>query len=451
MLSRKCYTVNMRTACIIGYLLCSLWANAQGAGYWHTSGAQILDASESSVRIAGINWYGFETADMVAHGLYTQDYKTILQTIKNNGYNTIRIPFSNQMVESPVVPSSVQYYNSAGPINTDLQGLDSLQILDAVIAHAGQIGLRIILDNHRSEAGNSAEASGLWYTEAYPESAWISDWVSLATRYKGNTTVIGMDVRNEPHNANSGGSCWSCGDAARDWHVAAAEAGNAILAVNPSLLIFVEGTDAIGSDTYFWGGQLAGVASAPVTLSVPHQLVYSPHDYGPKEFQQSWFNGSTYSSLVDVWRAHWGYIAQQSIAPVWVGEFGTPNANSDVQDSTPGSQGQWFSSLVQYLTVNPSINWAYWALNGEDSYALLNNVYDATPVNALKQQLLTSIQFPLTGSIPITAPTFTLTSTPTVVTAALSSNDIGDAETITQATGGHNSKRRDPGAQGKRN
>ena len=30
-------------------------------------------------------------------------------------------------------------------------------------------------------------------------------------RYLNNTTVIGMDLRNEPHNDQSGGSCWGCG------------------------------------------------------------------------------------------------------------------------------------------------------------------------------------------------------------------------------------------------
>jgi endoglucanase len=434
MLSRRCQAITVRIACAVALFLCALVVHAQGAGYWNASGAQILDANGKPVRIAGINWYGFETTDLVAHGLNVQDYKTILQTIKNNGYNTIRIPFSNQMVESPIVPGYIQYTNSSGPINADLQGLNSLQILDAIIAQAGQIGLRVILDNHRSEAGNSSEASGLWYTDAYPESAWINDWTALATRYKGNTTVIGMDVRNEPHNANSGGACWSCGTAANDWHLAAARAGNAILAVNSSLLIFVEGTDAIGNDYYFWGGQLAGVASAPVTLNVANQLVYSAHDYGPKEYPQPWFNGATYTSLVSVWRSHWGYIAEQGIAPVWVGEFGTPNADSDAQDTTSGSQGQWFSGLVQYLTATPVISWTYWALNGEDAYSLLDNNYDATPVNALKQQELASIQFPLTGSNPITAPTLTLAGTPSSVTAAASPSDTGNSTITTEVT-----------------
>ena len=61
---------------------------------------------------------------------------------------------------------NISYHNGSGPINTDLHGLNSLQILDKIVTYAGQIGLRIILDNHRSEAGNSAEANGLWYTDA---------------------------------------------------------------------------------------------------------------------------------------------------------------------------------------------------------------------------------------------------------------------------------------------
>jgi len=41
---------------------------APGAGYWHTSGSKIVDSNNQQVRIAGINWYGFETGDEVAHG-----------------------------------------------------------------------------------------------------------------------------------------------------------------------------------------------------------------------------------------------------------------------------------------------------------------------------------------------------------------------------------------------
>jgi endoglucanase len=369
-------------------------AYGQGTGYWHTSGNRILDANGHLVRVAGINWYGFETTDEVVHGLWAQDYHYILNAIQSNGYNVIRMPLSNQMVETPIIPTNISYHNASGPINTDLEGLNSLQILDKIVAYAGQIGLRIILDNHRSEAGNGAEGNGLWYTTQYPESAWTNDWVSLTQRYLNNSTVIGLDLRNEPHNDQSGGSCWGCGLMSYDWRLAAERGGNAALAVNPSLLIFVEGTDCYNNDCDWWGGNLEGAQTYPVTLNVANQLVYSAHDYGPNLYQQSWFNSNTtYQSLVAVWTKFWAYLSLNNVAPVWVGEFGTTNNSSDIESSVPGSQGQWFQSIVTFLQNNTQLDWTYWALNGEDSYALLDSNYDSTPVSALKQQLLASIQF----------------------------------------------------------
>ena len=112
--------------------LATTLAQAQ-SGYWHTNGNQILDSGGRTVRIAGVNWYGFETTDEVVHGLWAQDYHYIMNAIASNGYNVVRIPFSNQMVESPIVPSNISYQNGSGPINTDLRGLNSLQILDKIV------------------------------------------------------------------------------------------------------------------------------------------------------------------------------------------------------------------------------------------------------------------------------------------------------------------------------
>ncbi|WP_232248490.1 cellulase family glycosylhydrolase [Streptacidiphilus rugosus] len=380
-------------------------AGAVGQGYWHTSGSTILDAAGNPVRIAGINWYGFETPDAVAHGLWSADYKALIDDMRNLGYNTVRIPFSNQMVETNPVPNNLGYYGQGGPINTDLKGLTSLQILDRIIAYAGQDNLKVILDDHRSEAGNSAEQNGLWYTGAYPASAWLADWNTMAKRYAGNSTVIGFDLRNEPHTpaytAYSAGATWGSGDPATDWRLAAQTAGNAVEADDPGALVFVEGIsnypDASvsgGYSTDWWGGNLDGAGTYPVTLDSPGHVVYSAHDYGPHEYAQTWFNsGTTPAGLDAVWDKHWGYLAKQNIAPVWVGEFGTPNAATDAADSTPGSQGQWFSSLVSYIKGN-GLSWTYWALNGEDAYGLLDNGYDPTPVSAPKQAALNTVEFP---------------------------------------------------------
>lgn len=366
-------------------------------GFWHTESNRIVNESGASIRISGVNWSGFETTNMVPGGLKVQDYRSILDSIQAAGYNTVRIPFSNQMVESPIIPTDIRFQAaSVNAINQDLADLNSLEILDHIIDAAGQAGLKVILDNHRSEAGSSAEANGLWYTVEYPESAWIADWTTLAARYKGNSTVIGFDLRNEPHNANQGGSCWSCGGAT-DWHLAAQRAGNAILRTNPNLLIFVEGTDIVGSESDFWGGNLAGVRTTPVHLSLAGRLVYSVHVYGPSEYQQIWFNDrTTAASLSALFHRHWGFISDSGLAPVWIGEFGTSNSDADISSIEPGSEGQWFQALITYLGSHPNIGWSYWSINGEDRYGLLNAFYIATPANALKAQALASIR--LSGS-----------------------------------------------------
>ncbi|MGP8173077.1 MAG: cellulase family glycosylhydrolase [Terracidiphilus sp.] len=447
---RIVHGVFVLTALAMALVSPSAWA--QGVGYWHTSGNKIVDANGDTVRMAGINWYGFETPDYLVHGLWAQDYHTVLNTIKSLGYNVIRIPFSNQMVESDPVPTNYTSYADGGVVNSQLVGQTALQDLDTIVAYAGSIGLRVILDNHRSEAGSSNEASGLWYTSAYPQANWIADWKTLATRYSastftfnGNPTVIGMDLRNEPHLSGSGattGSCWT-GDTAtngcptsltaQNWPVAAEAAGNAILAINPKLLIFVEGNDCYSGVCGWQGGNLIGVANYPVTLSVADQLVYSAHDYGPNLYQQAWFNNSTTPASLDaIWNKYWGYISAAGTAPVWLGEFGTDNTSTDIENSAAGSQGQWFESLVSFLQNNPSINWTYWALNGEDSYALLDSNYDATPVSSLKQSELTSIQFPLSGGS--TTPGFTLA--PSASTLSLTQGKTAtDTITVTDVDG----------------
>lgn len=407
------FHLSMPSAAILTAVLALFSAPAvvcgQGGGYWHTSGSQILDAHGNTVRIAGINWFGFETSDQVVHGLGNQDYRQILHTISSSGFNTIRLPFSNQMVENPIVPA---FEKTPGAINSELAGLNSLEIMDKIVAAAGTEGLKVILDDHRSDAGDSNQSTGLWYTRAYPESHWIADWEMLARRYKnftdadGNPIVIGMDLRNEPYTMVNGepiGSCWTgdtttggcpVTDTAHNWPQAAGRAALAVLSINPNLLIFVEGVDCYSGSCNWQGGNLEGAGTYPVELPFSGHLVYSAHDYGPDVSPQPWFRMDTTTALLEQgWMKHWAYLSAGNIAPVWLGEFGTSNNQKDIQSNVPGSQGQWFSAMVNFLRAQPRISWAYWAVNGEDRTGLLTSNYSAPPPHSLKLEQLASIQF----------------------------------------------------------
>ncbi|WP_329292069.1 cellulase family glycosylhydrolase [Streptomyces pseudovenezuelae] len=357
-------------------------AEAAGAGYWHTSGRQILDASGQPVRIAGINWFGFETSNHVVHGLWSRDYKSMIDQMKSLGYNTIRIPFSDDILKAGTVPNSIDF--SSGK-NADLQGRDSLGVLDKLVSYAGQDGLKVILDRHRPDSGGQ---SALWYTAAVPESTWIANLKALATRYKGQDTVVGIDLHNEPHDP----ACWGCGDTATDWRLAAQRAGNAVLSVNPELLIFVEGVQTVNGVSGWWGGNLMGVAQYPVQLNVANRVVYSAHDYATSVAQQSWFSDPSFpANMPGIWDKYWGYIFKQNIAPVWVGEFGTTLQSTMDQ--------KWLAALVSYLRPTStygadSFHWTFWSWNPNsgDTGGILKD--DWQTVDTVKDGYLASVKAP---------------------------------------------------------
>ncbi|WP_439943331.1 cellulase family glycosylhydrolase [Streptomyces sp. BBFR115] len=354
---------------------------AAGAGYWHTSGRQILDAAGNPVRIAGVNWFGFETGNHVVHGLWSRDYKSMIDQMKSLGYNTIRLPYSDDIFKAGTTADSINFNN----MNTDLQGLSPLQVMDKIVAYAGQDGLKVILDRHRPDSGGQ---SALWYTSAVPESTWIADLKALATRYQGQDTVIGIDLHNEPHDP----ACWGCGDQATDWRLAAERAGDAVLSVTPNLLIFVEGVQTVDGVSGWWGGNLMGVGQYPVRLDVANRVVYSAHDYATSVAQQSWFSDPAFpANMPGVWDKYWGYVFKQNIAPVWVGEFGTTLQSTVDQ--------KWLSALVSYLRPTSTygadgFQWTYWSWNPDsgDTGGILKD--DWQTVDTVKDGYLASIKAP---------------------------------------------------------
>lgn len=166
----------------------------------------------------------------------------------------------------------------------------------------------------------------------------------MAERYKNDDTIIAYDLKNEPHGKPYEGQAaaiWNASTAANNWKYVAQETALKVLAVNPNVLIMVEGTEIYPvdlatngdfhstdeKDYYFnwWGGNLRGVADYPIELGkYQNKLVYSPHDYGPTVYKQPWFyDGYDFDSLMaDCWGDNWFYIYKQNIAPLLIGEWG---------------------------------------------------------------------------------------------------------------------------------
>ncbi|MEM0942304.1 MAG: cellulase family glycosylhydrolase [Pseudomonadota bacterium] len=322
-----------------------------------TAGNQIVDATGTPVQIRAVNWFGAENNVRAPHGLWARPMTEMMDQMVAEGFNAIRLPFSVQNILEDLPATSV-----AG--DPSLQGLTTLEIFDRIIAYAEDIGIKIILDAHRVTQGDGAE--GIWYSGQYDEADWIEAWQILGNRYGTSDAIIGADLLNEPHLGT-----WGTGQR-NDWAAAAETAGNAVLEVAPDWLILVEGIGTYQGNNYWWGGQLQGVRDRPVVLNADDKLVYSPHDYPASIFQQPWFTDG--SNLYDVFREHWGFIFEEGIAPVLLGEFGSRLQNPlDLV---------WAEAITDYLSgdfdgdgVNdlpdgsfgPSFAWWSWNPNSGDT------------------------------------------------------------------------------------
>jgi endoglucanase len=364
-------------------------AELANLNYLHTDGTKIVDSKGKEVRLTGVNWFGAETGVLAPHGLWDRNYKDMLDQIVEMGFNTIRLPYSNELLDvTQKPPEGIDYYK-----NTDLKDLNGIQILDKIITEAGKRNLKVILDQHRPD---TLGQSDMWYSDDLTEAQWISDWKFLAQRYYGNDTVVGADLHNEP----SGDATWGTDDPKTDWRLAAERAGNAVLSVNPDWLILVEGIakseDDFGNilDWYWQGGSLQFARVAPVRLDVPNRVVYSPHDYGPSVYEQGWFHDADFpKNLPDVWDHHWSYLVTQNIAPVLVGEFGGDTFGADT------TEGVWQSTLLKFIKDN-NMSYTYWAFNGNsaDTGGLLD-AKDWNKVNTDKVTELQTYQWPLMTNV----------------------------------------------------
>jgi endoglucanase len=327
------------------------------SGFLHVVGNTLVDDRGKVVRLTGVNWFGLETGNLSPHGLWARDYRSMLRQIADLGFNSVRVPWCNMVLRDGVEAKSVNDYGAdpydgTDPMNAPLVGKTPLEIMDAVIEAAGDVGLKVILDNHSRRPDGYMEEQ-VWYTDDVSEEQWIEDWRFLAKRYLGNTTVIAFDLNNEPH----GQATWAAGAAATDWDRAAERCGNAIQEVNPDALIIVEGVEKVGDDTYWWGGNLSAARKSPIELEHPDKLVYSAHEYGPEVFQQPWFESASFpSNLAAIWDNHYGYLMNEGLGHLFIGEFGIKDP-----EAFGGKSRIWFDTLLKY--IGSDYSWTFWCFN----------------------------------------------------------------------------------------
>jgi aryl-phospho-beta-D-glucosidase BglC (GH1 family) len=325
------------------------------AGFLSVKGAQIVDSHGHNVRIASVGWSGSNDVDSAPIGIWGVNYKVTMDGMVEDGFNCFRMSWVDAGLHSTKVcdPRSVNYTE-----NPELRGLTQMQVLDKIIAYAGQIGLKVILDHHTDEGiypGTDQQRNGLWYdvgpgtdgtdgakhTGTVTDAQFVADWVEIAKRYAGNSTVVGFDLDNEPFVTSTNGLNWGKGGTG-DICAAYTRTGIAIQQVDPGALIICEGP----MDDYNHGSLLYGrydlshVVTSPVVLHVPHKVVYSVHEYPNEVADRVPDSGPGY---IKVMNAQWGYLVRDNIAPVWIGEMGASVTPTDTDGNA------WAATLIPYV------------------------------------------------------------------------------------------------------
>jgi endoglucanase len=270
-----------------------------GLSMLHTSGRNIVNASNTVVKLRGFNlggWLVFEKwmTPMDSGGLV--DHYSVLSTldsrftvpteqnmirayqdswittgdldnIKNAGYNCVRVPvwWAN--------------FYPLGNVSNAGWRADAFTKLDWLVSNAGSRGLYVILDMHgvvgqQSNADTTGRVNVNQYwtdTTAQGNTSWM--WWQIANHFNGNGTVAGYDLINEPIGAPSTQAVW---DRYRDLYTT-------IRGVDPNHVIIMEG--AFGS----WNWSM---------LPPPSQygwtnIVYQMHEYQWSGVDADVRNGST--------------------------------------------------------------------------------------------------------------------------------------------------------------
>lgn len=381
----------------------------------HAEGSRLYDMNGNEVWLTGANWFGLNCIEYSPHYLYAGDIDDMLQSVADRGINVIRFPISTELILSWMNGTPYQIsaggmqavYNppvdqddgnggvvkagTYGNLNQEFVEADGKTLItsdrgfDIILDKCKKYGIKAFIDIHSPHADNSGHNYNLWYGKETADGTmvttelWMESLVWIAEKYKDNDTLIGYDLKNEPHGKGQEGAQAAKWDGSTDennWAYAATKCADAILDVNPHALIFIEGVEqslsgALPGDYWgmpdrrdnspyigaWWGGNFRGAREYPIKPKHgTSQIVYSPHDYGPSVYAQTWFNKdfTTQTLLDDYWYDTWAYINAEDIAPELIGEWG---------GHMDGAENQKWMTLLRDYMIEHHINHTFWCLN----------------------------------------------------------------------------------------
>jgi len=351
----KCWSLMPLFAAILAVVLCAntLPSTASAQSFLHTSGRNIVDANGNTVQLKGVNlggWFIMEkwmcpldsgslpdtysviqeldnrfgiAEEQALIKTYQQNWITTtdLDNIKNGGYNAVRVPV---------------WWGQFYPINNISNSgfrSDAFDVLDWLVSNAASRGLYVIIDMHgvvggQSTSGDTGQQNqNQYWTNNNDQGNTAYMWWEIANHYKGNATVAGYDLINEPIGAPNSNAVWTVYN----------NLYNSVRSADPSHMIFMEG--AYGS----WNWSML---PDPSTYGWTN-IVYEMHEYQYNSSASQIESGST--NQVNDFNNHASWNV-----PGYIGEW---------NDFGTGSSTWAFS---QNAYNNAGLSWTMWAYKATD-------------------------------------------------------------------------------------
>jgi len=149
----------------------------------------------------------------------------------------------------------------------------ALKRLDELLPVCREAGLLVLIDLHTPPGGRNGASECRLFHEKRFQDVFLRAWEKIARRYKGDATVWGYDLLNEPVEG-------VVADGLLDWHALATRAAKAVRAIDLDHALVVEPAP--------WGNPEALDWFEP--LDVPG-VVYSVHMYLPHKFTHQGVHG----------------------------------------------------------------------------------------------------------------------------------------------------------------
>ncbi|KAF2727909.1 glycoside hydrolase family 5 protein [Polyplosphaeria fusca] len=381
----------------------------------HTSTRWILDASNTRFKLRCINWAGHMESH-IPEGLQHSSAAALARLVSDSGFNCVRLTFSIDMALAPDMKVEESFGSLAERTGADggavaqmwedvkgknawIEGKSVREAFGVVVDALGELGVRVMLDNHVSHASwccNLSDGNGWWdkapgYVDAnsrfFKTDEWTRGLGAMASWAKGHPAVAGIGLRNEIREV----PVLQGRDPA--WYTYISAGADAVHDANPDLLIAMGGTLSSTDASFLRTKPLDRSRWGDKVVWEWHQYTFSP------PWIASFKNCAVWKTLVGGFT---GFLLQQNQAytgPLWLSEFGFGMTGGPPERAGIGSEDDYnyLKCLVEYVTGNDG-DWALWALQGnyyvrdgtvnqDEPWGLLNGDWTAWRNPAIKDVL----------------------------------------------------------------